>query len=233
MKHKHLFILCPPASGSTLLWQILRTSPQVASLPGEGQVLAREILFNRRRWDPLMPVDWEQVRKAWEEAWDMSKPVLLEKSPPHLVRARQLEEFFPQSRFVVMMRNPYAFCEGIKRRWKNELGYAAIARLWVTWAGCQVANLRQLRHALFLSYEELTDDAQGQCRRLLQFVPELQELHPEREFSVFEKVQVVENLNSRQIARLTPGDILEINSVLKDSPELVKDFQYGFINDPA
>jgi len=233
MKHKHLFILCPPASGSTLLWQILRTSPQVASLPGEGQALAREILFNRQRWDPRMPVDWEQVRKAWEEAWDMSKPVLLEKSPPHLVRARQLEAFFPESHFVVMMRNPYAFCEGIKRRWKSDWSYAAIARFWIDWAGHQLANLRQLRRTLSIRYEDLTADPQEHCRRLVSFIPELVELHAEAEFRVFEKTQKIENLNPRQIARLTRGDILEINSVLKDNPELLKGFQYCFLNDPA
>jgi len=229
--NKHLFILCPPSSGSTLLWRLLQTSPKVSAFPAEGQTLVKDILFIPDRWDPDLKVPWDQVREKWRAAWDLSKPVLLEKSPPHLVRARQLEEYFPDSHFVIMIRNPYAFCEGVKRRWKSDWSYAAIARLWMTWAGCQVSNLQQLRHALFLSYEELTGDPQGQCRRLLCFLPELEQLHPEMNFRVFEKNQKVEDLNSRQIARLAGEDIREINGVLKDPPGLMARFGYGFLGD--
>ena len=232
MKHKYLFILCPPSSGSTLLWQILRTSPHVGVLPAEGQALAKGILFNEQRWNPEMPVQWAKVKDKWEAAWDLTKPVLLEKSPPHLVRAGQLDENFPGSYFLIMVRNPYAFCEGIKRRWRKELSYADIARLWIDWAGWQASNRNRLRNALTFTYEELTSDPWGQCRRLIEFVPELRELHPDKEFKIFEKMLKVANLNSRQIARLTPGDMLEINGVLKAKPELLKYFRYEFLENP-
>ena len=162
MEHKHLFILCPPASGSTLLWKILRTSPHVSALPAEGQTLVPEILFTRARWNPDLPVPWDKVKEKWFTAWDLSKPILLEKSPSHLVRAGQLQHHFPASFFLVMMRNPYAVCEGIKRRWRKDLGYAAIARLWLTWAGQQASNRQQLHNVLSLSYEELRNaDVEG------------------------------------------------------------------------
>ena len=43
---KFLFVLCPPYSGSTVLWRILGTSPQVSMLPKEGQFVdeVREIM---------------------------------------------------------------------------------------------------------------------------------------------------------------------------------------------
>jgi hypothetical protein len=232
MTHKYLFILCLPASGSTLLWQILRTSSHVGFLPVEGQALAREILFNKQRWNPEMPVQWEKVKEKWEAVWDLTKPVLLEKSPPHLVRARQLEANFPDSYFVIMVRNPYAFCEGVKRRWKIDSAYTEIARFWVDWAGCQIDNHRSLSRALFFTYEELTDAPGDICQRLIAFMPELQKLYPERHFNVFEKTQRIENLNRKQIRRLTPDDMLEINGVLKSKPELMQYFHYEFLDNP-
>jgi hypothetical protein len=35
----YLFVLCPPYSGSTLLWKLLSTSANVSSLPQEAQFL--------------------------------------------------------------------------------------------------------------------------------------------------------------------------------------------------
>jgi hypothetical protein len=233
MTPKHLFILCPPASGSTLLWQLLRTSPHVAAFPREGQALAKDVLFNPQRWDPGMTVDWEKVRKAWEAAWDANKPVRLEKSPPHLVRARQLEEQFPESHFIVMVRNPYASCEGVRRRWRQDLPFAAVARLWAEWAAYQADNIRRLRRVLAIRYEDLTHDPREQCRRLLEFVPELGELQVDREFSVFEKTQKIEDLNPRQIARLGAGDIRGINGVLASAAGLMARFRYEFIEADA
>lgn len=226
MEHKHLFILCPPASGSTVLWKLLQTSPAVSTFPVEGQTLVKDILFTPRRWDPELPIPWERVRAAWRSAWDLDKPVLLEKSPPHLVRAAQLQEYFTASHFVIMVRNPYAFCEGVRRRWRQDLDYAAIARNWADWAGRQVENRLRLQRALFFSYEDLCADPREACQRLLIFLPELGELHPELEFAVFEKSQAIGNLNERQIARLSVGDIREINGVLAGYAELLQTLGY-------
>ncbi len=231
MTHKYLFILCPPASGSTLLWQLIRSSPQVGALPAEGQTLVKDILFTERRWDPALPVPWEQVRRAWEAAWDMSKPVLLEKSPPHLVRAGQLQEHFPNSHFVVMVRNPYAACEGIRRRWRNDLDWATLVRRWVERAAWQLDNRASLERTLFFTYEELCHDPESIARRLLGFVPELERLQPQGEFKVFERKQAVENLNQRQIARLSATDIREINAVLAEHRPLLAEFGYELLEE--
>src|SRR5512145_3089051 len=97
MEHRHLFVLCPPASGSTLAQRILATSPNVAAMPEEGQTYVPEILFIPERWNPALAIDWKEVRRSWEKVWDPAKPVRLEKSPPHLLRAGQLERAFAQA----------------------------------------------------------------------------------------------------------------------------------------
>jgi hypothetical protein len=233
MEHKHLFILCPPASGSTLLWKILRTSHQVSALPVEGQTLVPDILFTNARWNPDLPVAWDKVKEIWLAAWDLNKPILLEKSPSHLVRAGQLEYHFPASFFLIMMRNPYAFCEGVKRRWGNKLTYYNIAKFWLICAKYQIDNIENLRHRFWFTYEDLASEPERVCRQIIGFVPELVELSPAGKFAVFEKSMPVENLNAQQISSLSHDDIFEINQVLKRYPEYLAYFNYRFIASPV
>lgn len=231
MKHTYLFILCPPASGSTLLWRILQTSPHVSAFRLEGQALAKEYLFTPDRWDPEKKIPWDQVKRKWQAAWDVSKPILLEKSPPHLVRARQIEEHFPDSRFIVMVRNPYAFCEGLRRRWLKKTDLGELARNWVRWAGHQSVNRRTLACSVFFTYEDLCDRPRETCVRLIRFLPELEALSFENEFKIFERSQPVENLNERQIARLSAADLREINAVLAEHRPLLAEFGYGLLGE--
>lgn len=234
MTPKHLFILCPPASGSTLLWKLITTSPQVSAFRLEGQALAKSELFTRDRWNAQKAIDWEKVKEKWYRTWDLSKPVLLEKSPPHLVRAGQLAAHFSNSYFIVMVREPYAFCEGVKRRWGSRKSFLSgftyfnLARFWAICARYQIANQKNLENTLFLSYEELTGRPAEAARRLLAFVPELENLDWEQEFSVFEKSRAITNLNDQQIARLRDGQLFEINQVLTRCPGLLAQFGYPF-----
>ncbi len=233
MPPKHLFILCPPASGSTLLWKLLKTSPQVSAFGLEGQALAKSQLFTRDRWNAKKTIDWERVRVQWNRAWDLSKPVLLEKSPPHLIRAEQLAAHFPNSYFIVMIRDPYAFCEGIKRRWSSRrpilsgYSYFNLARFWAICARHQIQNQKNLKNGLAMTYEELADRPAEAAARLLDFLPELERLDLGKEISIFEKSQPIANLNDQQIARLSDGQIFEINQALKYCPGRLARFGYA------
>ncbi len=232
MKNKYLFILCPPASGSTLLWKILKTSPHVSAFPGEGKGLVKSILFTKDRWNPDKVIPWKNVKNIWEKHWDLTQPVLLEKSPPHLVRAKQLETHFPGSYFIIMIRNPYAFCEGVKRRWGKNFSYFNIAKFWVSCAKYQVDNIKYLKNNIYLTYEELTDQPEQTCKQIIRFVPEVEVLSPAKKFDVFEKSMNISNLDEKQISNLTPGDIFEINEVLKKYPDLLTHFNYQYL-EPA
>jgi hypothetical protein len=231
---KYLFLLCSHNSGSTLLWRILQTSPFVSALPKEGQALeqVREIMMPNR-WNEDKQIDWPQVRQTWERIWDMSKPVLLEKSPPHLIRARQLAAHFPNAHFIVTVRNPYAYCEGTRRRWTPEKSYAQIAETWVRHGRHQMANIGNLPRVAALSYEDLVTDQPGARRRLLDFLPDLRWIAVGDSFRVHsiygdEDLPVV-NLNDTQIARLTGQNIDEINAVLYDAPDVMGFFHYEYL----
>jgi hypothetical protein len=228
-EHIHLFVLCPPASGSTLLWRILQTSPTVSALPGEGQAVAPDLLFTEDRWDPRKVVDWCRVEERWRAHWNLDRTILLEKSPPHLIRAPQLEAHFPESRFVVMIRNPYAFCEGVRRRWGRRYTWRNLALFWVTVARYQVENARTLRRTLTLTYEELVTDPTGTCGRLVTFLPELGQLEPSARHDVFERSAPVTDLNREQIARLSPWAIATISEALGPHRNLLDHFGYELL----
>jgi len=230
MENKHLFILSPPASGSTLLWRIVQTSPEVAAFSREGKGLVKHILAGKDRWNPSKIIPWEKVKQVWYEAWDLKKTILLEKSPPHLVRASQLEQNFPESYFIVSVRNPYAFCEGVSRRHsKNRGSFFNIAKFWIMCCRYQIRNIEELRNNIFFSYEDLTNNPSYTSEKIIKFLPELSGMGLEQHFTVFEKSMKIVNLNKKQISRLSDGDIYEINQVLKDYPDIMSFFNYRYL----
>lgn len=236
MENKYMFVLCPPASGSTLLHKLLQTSPHTSAFACEGQVLAKDIIFTEDRWDPEKPIPWEQVKAIWQTHWNLQQPILLEKSPPNLVRPKQLQKHFSPCYFVIMIRNPYAFCEGVKRRWGKapleKFYYCNLAKFWIECATHQMNNINALENSIWFTYEELTTKPAQTCQKILQWLPELEHLDYQNQFTVFERASEITDLNQQQIARLTEADILEINTVLQTAPHVMAFFNYSYIQSP-
>jgi len=83
-EHVFVFVLSPPFCGSTLLMELLCTSPAASATnyfgTREGQTLptVRHILFDHdRRWDPALEIDWRFVRSEWMQYWDQTARVLI------------------------------------------------------------------------------------------------------------------------------------------------------------
>ena len=136
----HLFGISPNNSGSTFLQSALATCRATWNLPREGQWMPgfagpssarpfepgepRPALLwaADRRWldrfaDPGA-YDWPRIRKAWyfqAYARDPAASVFYTKSPPHLVITDELARHFRNAKFLFMVRDPYAVCEGIIR----------------------------------------------------------------------------------------------------------------------
>lgn len=236
----YLFVLCSHSSGSTALWRLLQTSPQVSSLPAEGQHIAAVQPWMRQApWNEAYQPPWPAVKAEWHKFWDSNKPILLEKSPPNLVRAAAIQEHFRPAAFVVMVRDPYAFCEGTKRRGRAGIGYRppatyrAIAEGWARESRLQMKNIAQLNQATWLTYEKLSDDPAASASQLLQFLPQLERLDPASSFHIHSAQgwlnRPITNLNRQQIAHLSTADIAEINAGLKDQAEVLAFFGYSYL----
>lgn len=236
-EHVFVFVLCPPFCGSTLLMELLCTSPAVSATnyfgTREGQTLptVRRILFDHeRKWDPALEIDWRTIRSEWMQYWDQTARVLLEKSPPHLVRARALQQHFMPARFLVSWRNPYAHSEGLIAR--GVPASDAAARV-VECLRFQRRNL-DLEHTLAIPYETVVDRPRDCVALLLGFLPELESLDWAREFHAHnrsrgEGVRGLANTNQAQIDRLTPLQLSEINRVFEPERGLIEFFGYDFL----
>ena len=50
----------------------------------------------------------QQLLDEWAPHWNLERPVLVEKSPPNLIRMRFLQALYPESTFIVVTRHPIA-----------------------------------------------------------------------------------------------------------------------------
>lgn len=231
---KFLFLLCPPASGSSLLKELIEGCEAVSSFPIEGQWLdgVRNILGTESRWDPNHFVDWDLVMEAFLLHWDLRKPILLEKSPPHLVRAKQIEEFFDPCYFIILVRNPYAQIEGLlRRKWISSPEEAA--RFWIYCTKFQIRNTTSLKRTIFFRYEDFTDNTEFVLAKIKEFIPELLDLRRDRMFLsrnvTGEPIHGIQNLNERKIRLLGNNDITRISHVLREYQSIMDPFGYEIL----
>lgn len=233
MSNKYLFVLCPPYSGSTVLWKLLSTSPNVSSLLWEGQ--GRDSvahIMKKERWNPNYRMPWQYVRRKWEEEYDLSKPILLDKSPAFIIRAQELKEHFDNPYFIIMIRCPYAYCEGAYRRKAGTL--VEVAMRWIEMAQYQIQNIRSLDNSIFFSYEQFTDNILDIRDQIINFMPEIESLDISRDFqarSIFGiEPRPIENMNNYKIQQLSSNDIEIINSVLSRHETILSYFGYDLIS---
>lgn len=228
----HLFILCPPFSGSTVLWKLISTSAQVSALPNEGQFLP-EVADQMRNdpWNPTKRFDWERIKQVWDAYWDHRKAVLLEKSPPNLLRSREIARFFQPLRFVIMVRNPYAHCEGLMRR----LGWdpATAARFAMNCLELQQDNAaRYGESSLSFTYEALVADPKAMAQAIQRFVPELGPLRHDSEFEVHfmggVETRPIVDLNQKKLVRLSRRELGLINGVFSQHAPTMQYWGYEY-----
>jgi len=80
---------------------------------------------------PLVsPESRERLLAAWSPHWDLEKAVLVEKSPPNLIRMRFLQALFPEASFLTLVRNPIAVAYATAK-WRRGESLRTLLRHWV------------------------------------------------------------------------------------------------------
>ena len=225
-------------SGTTLLLDLLGRHPSISVLPEEGQFLTDEFKSDYefglpRMWtmredlfrlteedhgpDPL------RLKKEWGMRSDLSRPVLIEKSPPNAARMRWLQKHFENAHFVAIVRNGYAVAEGIHRKarpkHRHDWPIEACARQWTRSNEVLVEDAPFLRKLLWVRYEDLTARPREELGRIIQILgldPEELAFDPSERLSVHERHEPLRNLNEQSIARLSIADIATITSVAEN-----------------
>jgi hypothetical protein len=237
-----LFIVTPPYSGSTALAQILKTGRGSAFLQrrAEGQWLVPG-MSAPDRWDPGKRMDWTSIRSVWLNRIEMIESLgqevelIIEKSPPNMVRIDQLTQVFPLHSLLAFNRDPFAACSSVLYREFKPEGKGTEARIqlvsklardWLS-RSRMVKSCIEKNGAVSFSYEAFCADPNSCLAALVGTIPSLATIDVSRSIRVKDyQQQPLANQNSRQIKRLSAGEIRAIAKVLGSDPELVAFFGY-------
>jgi hypothetical protein len=94
-----------------------------------------------------------QLLREWGAYYDLSKTVLLEKSPPNLIRGRFLQAMFPGAGFLFILRHPIPVSYAT-RKWSN----TSILELLLHWCVAHrlmLDDLQYLHRVMVVRYEDL------------------------------------------------------------------------------
>lgn len=119
-------------------------------------------------WPECRPENAEVLWRSWAPYWDLSKPVLVERSAPNLMTARFLQGLFPDSYFVMVMRHPIAVVEAGRAR--SSSSRSSRLEHWVGVHEMMAEDLPHLDHVIVVRYEDLRTNAEDEYRRMLEFL---------------------------------------------------------------
>ena len=253
----HLFGIAPNNSGSTFLKEALATCRATWNLRHEGQHMLgfagptgsndAPLLWSAEP-DWLAPLtdpgafNWPHTRRTWY-FWAFARSpaasVFYTKAPPFLVYTDELARHFPNPKFLFMVRNPYAICEGICRNLRNaswtqgrDLPDAA-ARHVVNCLDYQRRNLETHgERGVFFTYEAMCDEPEEVEAKIRALVPELDDLRLRQRLPVKygrgkpSYDEMLTNMNGRQLARLDATQIETFNRVFRPRRDLLDHFGY-------
>ncbi|GGF48369.1 hypothetical protein GCM10011519_22970 [Marmoricola endophyticus] len=177
-------------SGTTQLHATMATHPDVGALLGttaphdEGQHLQDVFPTARRHGGPgrfahdprshltesdASPGDARRLFAQWARVWPDDRRVLIEKSPPNLIRMRYLQGLFPDARFVVVVRHPAAVALATQKLatgfWRRRLGRAAplggTLRHWTAAHRLLLEDLPHVSSRVLFRWEDLGRDPVG------------------------------------------------------------------------
>ena len=263
----HLFVICTNNSGSTFLQRALATSRRTWSLPWEGRMAVgyvgprpandpglvggSRILAARKRWLDILEdpagYDWPRTRKAWyfqAHARDPAASVFVGKSTRSLLTVDALARHFRNARFLFMVRNPYAVCEGICRTLRRDRARGRLrapreaalegVRLEILAARHVAACLEHQRRNVeafgergrLFTYEAMCAEPERTARTIRELVPALDDLNLRQRLKVHAYHEMLTDMNARQIARLTPGQIAAFNRVFRRRRAVLDHFGY-------
>jgi len=176
----HVFISGPAHGGTTAMYNLLSTSPEASNIcaaktlccEGTWLLERRHLMTHKQRNSPEYPRDWNSALGVFSEYWNMSKKVLLEKSPESASKFTRIYEDLKSSgkrvSFIYVTRSS---CYPPHTEVKFTPRLSVIVK--------QVAKLKAAgARVLVVKMEDLENDPYGVARKVLGFLPELQSVDP-------------------------------------------------------
>lgn len=177
--HQLVFISGLHRSGTSLFFKILKAQKNMSGFENtgvaedEGQLLqsvypAAQVFggpgkfgFDKRAHltekSPLIsPENQKKILEEWKPYWDFNKKILLEKSPPNLLKTRFLQKLFPHSKFITTTRHPLAVSFATQK-WCNTTIYKLVKH-WVHCHKIFEQDKPHLERHYQFKYEDFTEN---------------------------------------------------------------------------
>ncbi|ABD72075.1 hypothetical protein Rfer_4389 (plasmid) [Rhodoferax ferrireducens T118] len=239
----YLFLAVPNFCGSTLLHSLLETCPSVVPLTDprpeerrmkgmvEGNCCAgagyrnlngpHSIEANMEHvYANPANYDWPGIRKTWDENWAKTNPdapIRMQKTPADVFRVEMIEPHFQNLKWIISVRNPYAYVEHIMRkatfhmdplRQLDQICYHVLRTMVV-----QIKNRLHLGdRAYTMTYEDFIARPEYHSAKLGEFLPGLEAINFDAELMV--KGERVESIRDRSE--------MHIQELIADIPDIVE-----------
>ncbi len=226
-RHTLVFVAGLHRSGTTPLTRLLGSHPQVSAFrdtgvkEDEGQHL-QDVYPSARAYGGagrfafapqahlteasqlVTAANAQRLLDSWSSHWDLSRPYLVEKSPPNLVMTRFLQGLFPQSRFVVIVRHPVVVALSTRRWAGPTVPLSRLVEHWLRAYETFLADAGHINHQHVVQYEQLVEHPEPTLHALGDFLQldgpiPVSELQPGR--SGRYQAQWQELLSSRRVWR--------------------------------
>ncbi|MEP6651183.1 MAG: sulfotransferase [Lapillicoccus sp.] len=99
----------------------------------------------------------ERLFEQWRPHWDLTRPVLLEKSPPNLLMMRFLQAMYPEASFVMAVRHPVTVALST-RKWVGG-SWGKLLDNWFRAHDVFSADAPHIRRLRVVKYEDLVTQA--------------------------------------------------------------------------
>lgn len=188
---KFIFISGLHRSGTSLLYKILKEQDEISGLSktneleDEGQhvqtVYKPAYEFGgvgkfgfdiNARLDEnsklINEINRKKLFNEWSRFWDLEKNILLEKSPPNIIRTRFLQKMFPNSYFINITRHPIATSIASKKWSKTSLD--ELISHWIKCHEIFNEDKKMIRNIINIKYEDLINNNEEILAQLSEFL---------------------------------------------------------------
>jgi len=186
---------------------------------------------------------WPGIKAVWDANWALNPKkgatVFLQKTPNDVYRVQMMQPYFPGCKWIIVVRNPYAYVESIIETMIGEgidpvINMDGILNQAIACLDIQMQNKNFLgANAYTVTYEDLVANTDKHVAALKVFMPELSDLS----FSgdILMKGKFIKGLidnNASRIAKLQsiPGAMAKVNAYFSQHTASLAAWGYSLIS---